>query len=83
MKERKEIDTKELNTLLEKARDKIAKKTTKFITSIHKEFEKVDEIRFKYGLNNYNFELFKKKSDKLSNFENEIVKFWRENLTEL
>lgn len=83
MKKRKEIDTKELNTLIERARARMSKKTTKFITSIQKEIEEVDEIRLKYDLNKYNFELFKKKSDKITNFPNEIVRFWRDNLTEL
>ncbi len=61
----------------------MAKKTTKFITSIHKEFEEISKIREKYGLNNYNFDLFNKKSAKMLKFEDEVVRFWRENLTEL
>lgn len=68
---------------MERARSKIVKKTTKFITSIPNKFEEIAKINKKYVLNEYNFELFNKKSDKILNFENEIVRFWRENLTEL
>ena len=83
MKERKEIDTKELNTLIERARTKISKKTTNFITSIQKEIEEIDQIRFKFGMNNHNIKLFNEKLAKLTKFPNDIVEFWRSNLTEL
>ncbi len=82
MKEKREIDNRELSVKIESSRLKIKNKMNRLIKEINEQCCKISKIKEKYKLNEYNNNLFNEKSKKIIDFKEEIIALWKDKLTE-